>query len=108
MIKGGFRVVYLEYDEVTEKVITSNADIKLFNWITNKFTYKQTEVTLTSSDYKHVSQPKFSKFIKKLVEIKYLMRVSRGVYRLNPFMYLPYKSNGHELQQEWSTLSNQK
>ena len=44
--------------------------------------------------------------LKRLVELKYLKRVSKGVYRLNPFIYLPYKANGVELQKEWLELES--
>ena len=105
-LRGGFNMIYHKtYEEVTESAIKSNTDIKLFNWITNKFTYQKVDVPLPFDKCKiEVSQPQFSRMIKRLVELNYLLRTSRGIYRLNPFMYLPYKSNGEELQAEWLIL----
>jgi hypothetical protein len=28
------------------------------------------------------------------------------VYRLNPFMYLPYRADGEQLQSEWKSIFN--
>jgi hypothetical protein len=39
--------------------------------------------------------------LKILVEEQYLMRVHRGIYRLNPFVYLPVMSDAQLLQSEW-------
>jgi hypothetical protein len=105
-VKGGFNMIYHKaYEEVTEEVIKSNQDLKLFNWVTNKFTYAQVEVMLTHPTCPlKISQPKFSKFIKALVEMQYLLRVSRGLYRLNPFIYLPYRAEAETLQMEWNEL----
>jgi hypothetical protein len=40
----------------------------------------------------------------KMVESDLLMRIDRGLYRLNPFAYLPYQSDGALLQKEWLGL----
>ena len=105
-IRGGFNLMYHKsYEEVIEQAIKSNTDIKLFNWITNKFTYQRIETTLIFSECSvKVSQPQFSRMIKKLTDLNYLKRISRGIYRLNPFIYIPYKASGSELQHEWSEL----
>ena len=96
---------YKSYEQITESVITSNKDLKLFHWITNQFTKNRIESAITHTACTvDVSQPKFSKFVKQLVELNYLCRVSRGIYRLNPFVYVPYQSNAETLQAEWLTL----
>ena len=102
-LRGGFNMIYHKtYEEVTESAIKSNTDIKLFNWITNQFTYQKVDVPLPFSKCNiNVSQPQFSRIIKRLIELNYLLRTNRGIYRLNPFIYLPYKANGEELQSEW-------
>ena len=106
-IRGGFNMIYHKsYEEVTETAVKSNNDIKLFNWITNQFTHARVEVPLvfTTCPIK-VSQPSFSRMIKLLVELNYILRVSRGLYRLNPYVYVPFKANGSELQAEWLKLT---
>lgn len=106
LVKGGFILMYYKsYEQITESVITSNKDLKLFHWITNQFTKNRIESAITHTACTvDVSQPKFSKFVKQLVELNYLCRVSRGIYRLNPFVYVPYQSNAETLQAEWLTL----
>ena len=106
LVKGGFILMYYKsYEQITESVITSNKDLKLFHWITNQFTKNRIESAITHTACTvDVSQPKFSKFVKQLVELDYLRRVSRGIYRLNPFVYVPYQANAEELQSEWIKL----
>jgi len=106
-IKGGFNLMYHKsYEEVVEAVISSNTDMRLFNWVTNQFTYKTSIAQLVHKQCSvQVSQPKFSKFIKLLLDVEYIRRVGRGVYMLNPFIYVPYKANAAELQNDWGDKS---
>jgi hypothetical protein len=105
-LRGGFKMMYDPYNVVMEQVVKSNKDIKVFNWITSQFTYQRVETSLSYLDCSiEVSKPQFTKMIGKLVELDYLRRVKRGIYRLNPYMYLPFRSNGAELQKEWNELS---
>ena len=106
-LRGGFNLIYHKtYEEVTESAVKSNTDMKLFNWITNQFTYQKVDVPLYYNDCTiKISQPQFSRIIKRLIELDYLKRTNRGIYRLNPFIYLPYKANGSELQKEWKILN---
>lgn len=86
-------IYHKSYEQITEEAIKSNKDLKLFNWITNRFTYNKVEVPLVFTECPiDVSQPQFSRMIKQLNELDYIMRVSRGIYRLNPFIYVPFKS----------------
>lgn len=105
-IKGGFNMMYHKsYEEVTEQAITSNKDLKLFNWVTNQFTYVRVESPIVYSVCPiEVSQPKFSKFIKLLLQLKYIKRIARGIYRLNPFIYVPFRADASALQAEWKSL----
>ena len=103
-VKGGFNMIYHKsYEEVMEQSIKSNKDLKLFNWITNQFTYKKSIAPLIYSECKiDISQPTFSKMIKKLLDLGYIKRKGRGLYLLNPFIYLPFKADAEELQKEWN------
>ena len=108
-IKGGFNMIYHKpYEEAMEVCVKSNKELKLFNWVTNQFTYTRVEVpiiyTLAKKDGIEISKRQFSNMLKILVDINYLQRVSRGVYRLNPFVYLPFRANAEELQQEWNDM----
>jgi len=107
-IKGGFRMVYKEYDEICEEVVNSNKELRLFHWIKSQFTYQRVETYITYSkaveDGVDISKRQFSQMIKKLVELEFLKRVTRGIYRMNPFMYLPYRADTEELQAEWNKM----
>jgi predicted transcriptional regulator len=108
-IKGGFSMVYKDYDEVLEEVIKSNIDMKIFQIIKKSFTYKRIEVVLSSTDISkqlNISKPKVTRFIKNLIDNAFLKRVGRGTYRMNPFMFIPFRSDSSELQQEWKRLEN--
>ena len=105
-LKGGFILMYPKtYEEVQEAVLKSNTDIKVFHWITNRFTYKISETSLLHKDCPtQISQPMYSKLIAKLIDEEYLKRISKGIYRLNPYIYLPYHADGEALQEEWKSL----
>lgn len=109
-IKGGFHMSYKSYEEVQRNVVFSNNDIKILTLITNQFTYQRVETSLPAEDISKTigcSRPVVTKFIKRLVEADLLKRVTRGIYRLNPYMYLPFRADGEALQEEWTRLSNQ-
>jgi len=108
-IKGGFNMIYHKaYEEIMEAVVNSKKELKLFNWVTNKFTYQRVETPLPFSEVDFISKRQFSVMLKSLVDLNYLKRISNGVYRLNPFTYLPFKANGEELQKEWNELKENK
>jgi len=109
-IKGGFMMMYKNYDEVLENTINSKKDLKVVHFIRQLFTYKNTEVSLSLSHIAAktgVSRSKVGVIVKKLTDLNFLKKVRRGVYRMNPFMFLPYKANGEELQREWLELEKE-
>jgi len=100
---------HLDFFEILNQVIKSQKDMKLFTWITYQFTSNQIEVNISYSKCSiKISENKYKRMIKRLVDLDYLMRISRGVYRLNPFVYVPYKADASELQKEWIELKKQK
>jgi hypothetical protein len=108
-LRGGFRMVYSTYDEAVASIITSKVDFIILVHIRDLFTYMQTEVSISSADIAKlfgVSKPKVTRLISAMLEHNLLYRVSKGIYRLNPFMFLPYKSNGATLQADWKTLTS--
>jgi hypothetical protein len=107
-IRGGFMLTYKTYDDVVIDIIRSQLDLKTIVYIRDLFTKNRTENVLSKSDIAdnmNISPQKATSIIKKMVEHKLLMRVSRGIYRLNPFMYVPFRAEGSELQEEWELLS---
>jgi len=105
-LKGGFTMSYKLYDEILLKVIKGEKDLRIFLEIKNRFTKTKIEIPLNArkiSEKLEVSTPKVSSVISKMVEANMLMRVERGIYRLNPFAYIPYQSSS-DLQKEWLEL----
>ena len=106
-IKSGFRMMYKSYEEAMEQIISSKKDYAIAIHIKNLFTYNKIEIYIQSTEISKsfkVAKSKVSMIIKAMVDNKLLMRVDRGVYRLNPFMYLPYRSEAEVLQREWKFI----
>lgn len=106
-IKGGFGMYYKSYEETIEHLIDSKLDWKIWVAVKNHFTWRRVETSLDMTKLAKdlgCSRAKIGTVVKKAVEIKLLLRVSRGIYRLNPFMILPYRADGAELQAEWLAL----
>jgi predicted transcriptional regulator of viral defense system len=99
-----------QYELIMELVINSNKEMKLFNWITNQFTKNRVETYITYSACKEdgidISKSQFTKMVKILIDERYLMRIRRGIYRLNPFVYLPVMADAELLQREWRSLES--
>jgi len=108
-IRGGFNMIYHKnYEDVMVEVINSNKELRLFNWITNQFTYDKKEASISYPGKDFISKPQYLKMIKKLIEIGYLYKVKRGTYMLNPYIFLPYRADAEKLQKEWSELMSTK
>ena len=108
-IKGGYRMVYKSYDDIQVSLLKSGLDIKIFLYIRDKFTYQRIESNISArkiADELETTTSKTSHLIKLLVDNDFLMRVDRGIYRINPFMFIPYKSNAELLQKEWKELKS--
>ena len=106
-IKGGFNMVYKSYEETVENIIKSKLDFTILLEIKNKFTYQRVECVISPTDIAkktNCSKPKVVTLIKLMIDNELLKRVDRGTYRLNPFMYLPFRANAEELQYEWNQI----
>ena len=107
-IRGGFRMVYKSYDDALLSIVKSTKDLELVIFIRDMFTYMQVEANL-STDYLQkktgLAKSKITEVISRMVTSKLLHKVRRGVYRLNPYMYLPYKADSELLQAEWLKLT---
>ncbi len=101
-------MIYKSYDEAVSEVIRSKMDYDVLVLIRQKFTHKQTEVFLSPIDIiKSIgtSRQNVTSIINRMMKSDLLKRVSRGTYRLNPYMYIPYQALGAELQKEWDLYS---
>lgn len=107
-IKGGFRMVYKSYDDALVTIIKSTKDLELLILIRDMFTYKQVEVNL-STTHLHtktgMAKSKITEVISRMITADLLGKVRRGVYRLNPYMYVPFRADAETLQAEWLTLT---
>ena len=109
-LKGGFRMCYKLFDKALIEVVKGEKDLRVFLHIKNMFTKQKVEIPLNArkiSEQLEVSTPKVTSVIGKMVKADMLMRVERGLYRLNPFAYIPYQSDSN-LQKEWLDLKEEK
>jgi hypothetical protein len=107
-LRGGFNIVYMnEYEKASVNVVYSNLDFRLLSQIRSLFKKTQTEVSVPISKLaknNNTSRQTVSKVINKMLQADMLIRVSRGIYRFNPYMYIPYGGDGETLQKEWNEL----
>jgi len=109
-LKGGFKMCYKLFDKALIEVVKGEKDLRVFLHIKNMFTKHKIEIALNArkiSEQLEVSTPKVSSVISKMVKADMLMRVERGLYRLNPFAYIPYQSSS-DLQEEWLDLKEER
>lgn len=106
-IKGGFRMVYKSYDDALLAIVKSTKDLELVIFIRDMFTYRQVEVHLSTSylqEQTGMAKSKITEVISRMVAAELLRKVRRGVYKLNPYMYVPFRADAEELQSEWIKL----
>lgn len=106
-IKGGFRMIYKSYDDALLSIVKSTKDLELVIFIRDMFTYRQVEVHLSTSylqEQTGMAKSKITEVISRMVAAELLRKVRRGVYKLNPYMYVPFRADAEELQSEWIKL----
>ena len=106
-IKGGFRMIYKSYDDALLTIVKSTKDLELVIFIRDMFTYRQVEVHLSTSylqEQTGMAKSKITEVISRMVAAELLRKVRRGVYKLNPYMYVPFRADAETLQAEWLTL----
>ena len=106
-IKGGFRMTYKSYDTALLEVVKSGLDLEIAILIRDMFTYANREVFLSPTEISKntkVAKSKIQTVITRMTDSGLIMKVSRGVFRLNPFMFIPFRADGSELQKEWKSI----
>ena len=107
-LKGGYVRMYMNnHENSLSHIVKSHLDLSIYFYIQGLTTRNRVEFTLpTKSIAKKLktSQPKISTIIKKMVDIETLVRVDRGIYRFNPYIYIPIHADGERLQKEWDEL----
>ncbi len=107
-LKGGYVRMYINnYEDSLSHIVKSNLDLSIYFYIQGLFTKNRIEFALPTkgiSKKLKTSQPKISMIIRNMVNIGTLLRVDRGIYRFNPYIYIPYRADGERLQKEWNEL----
>jgi len=104
--KQGWRRMYTGYDEILMSM-SSPKEVELMIYIKDMFKKTNTEVGVVQTDIAlmfNVSPGYVNKLLAKFVRLDLLMKIRRGVYRLNPYIYIPYNADGFTLQKEWDEL----
>ena len=106
--KQGWLAMYKNgYDEVM-MILNSSLEKSIFISIRDGFTKAQTEVNISQVNISkkfNTTKPTVNRLIKKLCEVGFLMKIRRGVYRMNPYILVPYQADGLKLQQDWDVLT---
>lgn len=107
-IKQGWRMYYIDYDEMLEKVVKSNRDITTINHL-KKMISKDFELHINiTKEAKRIGigRDKLSKVLSRLVEANFLRRTEVG-FISNPFMHIPYHARDIlERQDQWKELEH--
>ena len=105
-IKQGWRMYYIDYDNMLEKVIRSNKDIQVIHslkqMISRDFVLN---INITQEAKKlNMGRDKLSKILSRLVDAGFLIRKDK-YFVSNPFMYIPYRANSPlEHQERWKDM----
>jgi len=106
-IARGWRVMYsLKYDEVFME-LNSAREKQIFLIVRDSFKSDKIEVAFNQSKIAKrigATRQTVNKVFKKLEKLECIMKLDSGAYRLNPYCFIPYKSDGVKLQQEWNEL----
>ena len=106
-IKGGFAMYYKNYEEAVANIINSKLDYTILLEIKKQFTYARIECVISATALAErlgCTKSKVNTVLSSMVREQMLLKVARGTYRLNPYMILPFKSDGELLQSEWTQL----
>ncbi len=91
------------YDDVTLE-LNSKLETQIFLHIRDSFTLHKDEVHFNKTAIAKKlgsTRPTVSKLFKKLEGLQAIRNIGDGVYRLNPYMFIPYQADGLRLQHEW-------
>jgi hypothetical protein len=104
--KGGWRMMYSDFEYVLINM-KSQKEIKALIQLKNMFKASISQIVINKSTMCKnfgMTRVTFSNFISRLISYNFLIELEDKQYRMNPFMYLPYKSSGRELQDEWERI----
>jgi len=107
-IKGGSSNMYKNfYDIIVEIASVSKTSAMLLKRLNEVMNTNKLDVNVSYRDFKDICGKKaYTMFIKRCIDLNYIKRTGNGVYRINPFILIPYKLNGAKAQREWLELEN--
>ena len=104
--QGWIRMYKNGYDE-TMIQLKSTLEMNIFIYIRDEFTKNQEEVGFVQVDMAkkfNTTPHKINHLMRKLVDVGFLMKIRRGVYRMNPYILAPYQANLQNLQDHWDNI----
>jgi len=104
--KGGWKMMYNDFEYVLI-AMKSPKEIKVLLQLKNMFKASTSQIVINKSTMCKnfgITRVTFSNFITRLIMYDFLIELEDKQYRMNPFMYLPYKSSGKELQDYWQEI----
>jgi len=109
--QGWTRMYKLNYDEII-MLLKSDLEKELFFHIRDSFTKARIEVPFNKATLAKKfksTRPTVSRLFSKLVKAECLLELkdNKGIYRLNPYVYIPYGADGLLLQKEWNELTTE-
>ena len=100
---------YPEYDIVIQKIIKSKKDLEIVLYIKNMFTEKEIKISpRTIAIELKTSKKKIYDILHIMLSTKLIISIKALVFRLNPYIIIPFGFNGAELQQEWDEIINER
>ena len=105
--KGGWVSMYKNgYDEVF-LALNSRLEKEIMLKVRDSFTRTKSDVCISQkkmAEDLNTTRPTVNRVFKKLLDLEFIARLDKGVYRLNPFFVIPYQADGLKLQEEWEEL----
>jgi len=108
--KGGWKMMYSDFEYVLIRM-KSPKEVKALLKLKNMFKASTNQIVINKSTMCQnfeMTRVTFSNFVTRLISFNFLIELSDKQYRMNPFMYLPYKSPASELQEEWEKIRDEK
>ena len=108
--KGGWRMMYSDFEYVLISM-KSPKEVKALLQLKNMFKASTNQIVINKSTMCknfEMTRVTFSNFITRLITYNFLIELNDKQHRMNPFMYLPYKSPASELQEEWEKICDEK
>ena len=106
-VRQGWRRMYNNGYDATMMELKSDLEKNIFIYIRDMFTKRQVEVNISQvliARKFNTTPPTVNRLIKKLIDVEFLLKINRGVFRMNPFILIPYQADGIALQKEWTEL----